>query len=1802
MRRCWIFFLFFTSLYADDHPEKNPVSEVVKQFDTEPSSMVGKVNVITGSYQEFSQDIVIPGPEPLSLQRAFSNLHRSDSGIHDGWALNHNGYFGLGKRKFCSGTLVGAFGSSHKFSGGKKVKTGLNPLGFNTPLWYTNTTSGRISGRTDLRNQLLQANIQDEQTISTPGDGSCAFYEITHGINSKKDNQWYCNEHSQLIRWEKKPNGNKILYEYDHHNRLKKIAATSATGTEFSHIVFGYPSSDQFSAHPEYNVDCSDGRKVHYEFIYEEKGGYFLKKVERPEGPIEKYEYCNLQKGVELLTKKILPDDRFLQTHYFHKGHLYKSPQGDFVKVHKDDFFIGRVCGQLAPLGTTQEPVWMNRFYYYFNDNKRPDIVKPGYITDALDALEHKTRYHISINSMLNSISPYTSNGQVYRVEKFFWATPYLHEGGNLICRTIERPDGVILGGKAYKYDIYHNVIKETLFGNLTGTNPVNPALEQTGYPKANGCHRYEIDYKYSNDGKNLLLEEIYPNGKQVKYSYHPGTDLNTCRLTCEGERIALREFFIYDGNAVMIQSIRDDGSQADSGSLAGVTERIIIRSQPKATSPCLGLPEVVTESCLDLTTGKEILIKKLKNNYDNYGHLTQQDHFDSQNAFTYSLKWDYDDLGRLSKETNALGEVTTRFYNKNWEVVHEQGPDARFHKSFGHDFMGRLIVDAIVQSKDLQFVTSYGYDKLGNRTSMIDGYGNKTEYVYDEFSRLTSVMQPAVIDADGKVSFPTTRYGYDHLGYCTSTTDPRAMTTTKEYNLRGQPLAIRYPDGSAEYISYTLDGKVEDVVEKTGNVTHHEYDFLGRLIMKKTFSPSMHPLLETTATYDAFHLRSEIDAGGVETQYTYDPVGRLSSKTSGNARTTYHYDTLGRLQETRDWLNDTQYNAKIQLYDFLNRIVEERLEDEQGTVFHKTCFGYDANGKQSTIRQEGQDGLALTTTTYDVFGRPATSIDAEGNKTTTEYKTIKNALGQNVLQAIQTDPLGNLTITTYDALNRVSTVVCKNAFAQKTRDQQVFYDLGNNKNRHVETVITPDQPDRQVITLCEYDYANHLIHFVEGFGSPDEKHTRWTYDKAGRKEKMIKSDGTEVVHAYNDDGLLRSLQAHSSIHYAYHYNKQQLPIEIENMITHTKTTRTYDDSGRLIQEILGNGISIVYTYDPLGRPLTITLPDQSGIAYSYHGPYLHTVKRLTPDGETKYLHTYAEHDLGGSILKEELINGVLLEHTYDKLGRQIDNHASQWHESDIKYDAMGNLLKREISDSQGKTPYTYTYDSLYQIQHETGHRNHRYKHDSLYNRVEKDDKQCQVNSLNQLLSNSIKYNSNGNLIRKGNITYEYDALDRLIQVNTPDNTVSYTYDAFNRRLTKTLQEGDVIHYLYLGQNEIGSQVNGKMKDLRILGVGKGAEIGAAISLEIDDDLYVPLHDHNGNVAALLDSEGNIVQSYRYTSFGEEKTQFKPISPWRFSSKRVDPETGLIHFGRRYYDPDSAQWTTPDPIGPESGPNLYTYALNNPLTHFDTYGLFSLGDLFRGIFFCIGWLIETISYEGIPCIPALRDVFMATGHILSGKSPQEFIPSYREPHSSSGSAGGDDDKTKAAYYYLNGVKTPEDEVKERAEQISKDLNGRKVHYVYNATHGFATDFLEWVAQRLGIPTHSVKIMTEDFRKQWRQNPGREICLEPHSQGGEIGACLKSTLTREELSLIEVNTFGSANLFEKGHFAKVTHYVSTRDWVPLLANPIQYLKAVFGFRPDVVFLPALSRGFMDHAYANPTYSQKSREIHNNLNTR
>jgi RHS repeat-associated protein len=95
---------------------------------------------------------------------------------------------------------------------------------------------------------------------------------------------------------------------------------------------------------------------------------------------------------------------------------------------------------------------------------------------------------------------------------------------------------------------------------------------------------------------------------------------------------------------------------------------------------------------------------------------------------------------------------------------------------------------------------------------------------------------------------------------------------------------------------------------------------------------------------------------------------------------------------------------------------------------------------------------------------------------------------------------------------------------------------------------------------------------------------------------------------------------------------------------------------------------------------------------------------------------------------------------------------------------------------------------------------------------------------------------------------------------------------------------------------------------------------------------------------------GSVAAAYEYSPFGEQLRSDAPDSvvadqPFRFSTKYTDSETGLVYYGRRYYDAKQGRFVGRDPIEEKGGLNLYAFVTNNPTNRWDYLGMISVEDL-----------------------------------------------------------------------------------------------------------------------------------------------------------------------------------------------------------------------------------------------------------------
>lgn len=1882
---------FFKSIAESSNTQQSNVP--LANLEGEPSAYVhGCVNVITGQYCETNLDLVVYHPtDPLVFERIYLGSSEQQGMLGRGWTSNfsHAVLANFFDSKHDHHYMFRVFDSGSDFSYEEKPRHKQSTLG---NIWITpetltrgvtNTASGFINGQTNIKNLILFARYDRDHLQVKSGNGSVKSFSY-----SEKNDGWLL----YRLDTDKKANGNIIFYRhptkksngmvelYDSkNNRLgKMITPPISEGNQ--------PTTKKYFTDDGrwvcYTYDLHNKKDLLLDKV-ESSNGPTTSYVYDTNSHIVDSQSMPLYYRID---EKRLPDDRLLKVEY----HKYEATPPDPPQILAPDIFkpflnstsnkensngglnsiflgkenppytesnklfldfepytqsldapycttgdpsafFDRVKTLKAPAGHDATPITIYRFDYDLHTvtpkNAPPDmkVISHGSCR-VLDALGYYTRYNFNIGLRIESIERQCCERNAYTKETLYWGNPLANDDTFLRARTFAYKNNLIFA-RTFEYDHFGNVQKETLLGNLSGHNPISPAINKEGYITPNGCDAYIKTCEYSNEGLNLLMHEN-DGFKATTYQYYPGTGLLKAKFEgTEKERLR-RWYYYYNQSAVLVKEITDDGFTDNPDDLSGVSERQITYYTPTKSYP-VGMPEVIEEKCYNMMTCREELVHKTVNTYTKLAKISKQEHYDSQGELVYTLLWDYDKYGNVIKETDAIGQITTRNYDDNSNCIYEQGPDLSYHKDFKYDYMNRLI-KIEEHHPDGVFSTSHHYDLKSNRIATIDSYGNETNFKYDPSGRVIKTTFPAFVNEDGKVKKPVVRKTYDPMGSPSIVKDAKEVETHRTYNIRGEVASVTYPDGRSEKKTYQLNGTLIETVDCNNTKTRFTNDCFGRPLKIEIFSASGELLTAMTATYNAFHVLTETDPMGEITQYCYYSDGKLKSKQKGDNLITYIYDSLKRIAKTKEQFgpNPDDVVVKVYEYDLLDRVKRESTEDAHGHVLTLLSYNYDSEGRIKSTTSYGSEGESVVTTEYDTHGIPYIVTDGDNNKTVTQCRyDYFNSIGQNVAYKEITDPMGNSLTVICDALSREVKKIRKDPFGKITQEQEITYDANGNVVRLADLILTDDKNEGKIITCMQYDTDNRLTLYCEAYGAPEQKTSKIVYNQNGEKSCLIKNSGQTLNYTYDPLGRLETLvSSDNTINYKYTYDPKGNFRQAKDLATGAVTTREFDINDNIRQETLSHGFSVDYRYDGIGRPLQIDLHDGSSFVYSYDANFLRSISRKDSSGNTLYAHRYVDYDQSGRILKSELAGKAgTAEYAYYKSGRLKEIAATHWKETIKRYNSAGNIECRVIAVDDDSKEDNYEYDALHQLLKESGCMTRTYTYDSHYNRRSTNGTTHYFNLLHQLNDDGTykyTYDQNGNLKETfsdtSTTTYGYDALDRLTSVRTNLEKVCYEYDPMDRRICKSRHQltndgswsqVDKIHFLYQGQNEIGAvDADGKIIELRVLGIGKGAEIGAAVAIEIGSKFYVPIHDQAGSVACLLDgATGDLVESYRYTAYGKEEFE-DALTPWRFASKRTDDETGLVYFGKRYYNPETGRWITPDPLGREGGPNLYTYLLNNPLNGCDHYGLFSIWDSmcmgFNTVFDRLAsgfnrignafnratYLFSQFWKQEFP-IPILRDGFSAIHYLITKGTFSGYKMEYQGEHSNYGKVYGVDYSFKAVTGVVTGVDNTRESTIEAARRSSAAIGGGEVYFLANATHGKVTDVGETICQKTNIHTNSVMQCVNMVYQMFSDaGPNARIRLEGHSQGGQIIDCLRYILPIGMRNRIDVITYGSAKMVSNKHFGSAVNYVSSRDLVPLVADPLGILQSRFSNDIDVRFLSSDGIPLMDHPFGNKVYHQ------------
>lgn len=1508
----------------------------------DPASLIEGVSTIHGDYSELEIDLIVPGPDPLILSRFYSSHDTLASGHFGGWRFLSKCILWVHKdpKGKTYSTAEGNFDRVY-------VRVGTDEGSILTYLGWKNTTNPRTKSlyTVDIDGEVFNlANTargaphswtnQKNNQLYSQGDR----FELILANQGRRDYLKHPSKDFYLLEKETLPSGNKIFYEYDQEGRPILIRMTNAKEEKLlSWIKIHYGKTT--------TVETSDKKGIQYHFDEDSFHRPLLTQVTRTHKPSITYQYQPTGNH-PLLIRKELPGGQEVHIEYL-----------------ADNAGKNRVHSLTKPISDSL--IARREFTYQIESDGS------GY-TEILGPSGEKIIHSYNEDLQLISIEEYL-NGSLYRTQRKFWGKK--KDVCNLLQTSVDDSVGNVYYVKTFSYDDYGRVLTEKEYGNLTGSHPDPLLIHQDGtIHESQEGHIKTYSYIQA-DGFDVV-NQIDAKGSGVRFCYKQGTNLLIKKYILVGNKRKKRWFYDYNEDGALTQILIDDGDESTPKSIWCLGKRLITKITPKQELPALGAPEVIEEKYLDTKTKQEILIKKTVNDFDSFGNIVRQEVYDANEEHRYTLNKCYDH-GLLTMETDAKGNETHYTFDANHNLTEKKNRATGVVIQYGYDLENRLIYMA-ERAGGCTFEKEFSYNASGQKVAETDIKGNETLYTVDDLGRTKKIIYPTLVTENGETSTPIYSYEYDLFDHPVQVIDPYGVVTSRTNTPKGSPIQIHHPDGFQELFKYDFEGSLHRHLGRDGLVKVFEYDYMGRLThieyYERGSKGSRDGFKRKYFDYNAFHLTGERDEGGNSTTYSYDGAGRLISLKKDTQKVDFFHDSLGRIGAIKKWKSKETFTYIQKEYDLLGNVTLETTEDETGKLLIKREYIYDDAGRLiEVVGYPNNNKSTLNRFKYDPFGRLTKEIDSNGFAVEVHYEDdFINEWGKKGLKKTTVDPLGNSIEEIYDSTGNVISNSKKDKSGQLLSSSRFFHDAFGLETSRIDAVITPQEKAKTYQLRKTYLPGPHLGEIYTAARSPEEKVTQLTYNLYGDlKEKLNPEDPVPISYEYNNKGDLEKIsfrgeESEKETTYKFRYDEKGNLISF-NIPPDRSLFRKYDAHDQLTEERIqdeGGSYSVKCSYDGEGCITHIELPDGSFVEYEYEGPFVKKVKRFSKEKKERYQYKVFSRDLMGNILEEILpYHAGSRKYRFDASGRKVEIETDFFQDIAQSYDPLGNITLRETLVDGEKSTTSYTYNALNQLIAEKGAVEHTYLYDSIGNRLSKDDSSYTVNDANQLIETekgTYTFDARGNLKEKSingrTWEFKHNPLNQLVSITFPNGgVVTFTYDVAGRRLSKKIEtkhKTEVFRYFYLGQTELGClDTKGNIIQLRVPSNPNQAEKGPFIAFELQQEIYVPFYDIQGNTVCLIDPKQRTIQeSYHYSGFGEEailnRRGRKIISsqtqnPWRYRGERIDEETGLLCTSYRYYDPEIGRWIEPDPAGDLDGPNLYAYCQNNPLTYIDYFGLSS---------------------------------------------------------------------------------------------------------------------------------------------------------------------------------------------------------------------------------------------------------------------
>ena len=829
----------------------------------------------------------------------------------------------------------------------------------------------------------------------------------------------------------------------------------------------------------------------------------------------------------------------------------------------------------------------------------------------------------------------------------------------------------------------------------------------------------------------------------------------------------------------------------------------------------------------------------------------------------------------------------------------------------------------------------------------------NNRSYEYNtDCQLLTKTREP------GKPAYElVTSYGYDALGNRTSVTvdgaDIEARSSTTYYDING-----RFPEVAKNAFNHTVTstfdpdlGVALSTIDASGLITTQSYDGFAR--QTNTISPNgtmVSTIRSWCTTPDC--VVSAIDTGllpqqisfSVKTRFLgsdgvteykpsiikyFDKLGReVRSETTGfNGETLYqdtNYDALGRVAATTQIYDVAIGNKNPTLntnYDLLGRL-RQQTSPENGT----TVINY-----SSLITTTSNNGRTKKETS-NTIGQLLAAEDAMNQVQSYQY----NALGKRIKT---TDSMGNVLTVAYDDIGR-----------KISMDDP---DMGHwNYSYDVLGQLKTQTDAKAQTTSIEYDRLGRKIRRLDHDGTE----TIWDY-----VDDMTAGGSVHIGIGRLDNELIKSPTNPNFDQYkAYSYNAYGQPAQVLTAFmfdvynTYSVNT-TYDDYGRVA--------TVTYPSSTDGASATGD-KYRFKVKYGYLNGYL---KRVDNIEGTKNYWIADDRNAKGQLTLMTHGNNVVTSHAYDNAGRKTSinvGNVASYFSGQYAYDSVGNLDSSDIFHgvgSQVAVTENYGYDLLNRLTsvNSTATGVSSYQYDGLGNITSKDGKtylyQGTPHAVTKVGTDVYGYDLNGNMISGLGRSTSWSAFNKPVQIENSNARLNFRYGTDRSRYQQTKLDtstGNTDTITYIGGlfEVVEKPTLTEYKHFIKAGGGTVA-VNTRRSNSTNETTY--LHkDKLGSLVVVTDDLGASKADFSYDAFGKRRpvdgeASINPLMleyTRGFTNHESLTDVGLIHMNGRVYDPALGRFISADPFIQFStnmqSYNRYSYVLNNPLGYTDPSGYF----------------------------------------------------------------------------------------------------------------------------------------------------------------------------------------------------------------------------------------------------------------------